>query len=60
MTLSFIVLLIVESLVNNETWDFVQFLAGKGASHNKWVYRLKEDDGGENKYKERMGVKGFA
>ena len=27
---------------------------------NKWVYKLKEEDGGEKKYKARLVVKGFA
>jgi hypothetical protein len=49
-----------DSLVNNQTWDLVQFPVGKRALHNKWVYRLKEEDGGKNKYKARLVVKGFA
>jgi hypothetical protein len=27
---------------------------------NKWVYRLKEEDGGKKRYKARLVVKGFA
>ena len=27
---------------------------------NKWVYRLKEEDGGKQRYKARLVVKGFA
>ena len=27
---------------------------------NKWIYRLKEEDGGKNRYKDRLVVKGFA
>ena len=27
---------------------------------NKWVYRLKEEDGGRKRYKARLVVKGFA
>jgi hypothetical protein len=27
---------------------------------NKWVYKLKEEDGGEKRYKARLVVKGFA
>ena len=27
---------------------------------NKWVYKLKEEDGGEKRYKARLFVKGFA
>jgi hypothetical protein len=48
------------SLVNNQTWDLVQFSAGKRAFQNKWVYKLKEEDGGKKWYKARLLVKGFA
>ena len=34
----------MDSLVRNQTWDLVEFPAGKKALHNKWVYRLKEED----------------
>ena len=50
----------MDSLVNNHTWDLVQFPAGKRALHNKWVYRLKKEDGGKKRYKARLVVKGFA
>jgi hypothetical protein len=50
----------MDSLVNNHTWDLVQFPAGKRTLHNKWVYRLKEEDGGKIWYKARLVVKGFA
>ena len=50
----------MDSLVNNHTWDLVQLPAGKRALHNKWVYRLKEEDGGKKRYKARLVVKGFA
>jgi hypothetical protein len=33
---------------------------GKRAFLNKWVYRLKEEDGGKKKYKARLMVKGFS
>jgi hypothetical protein len=38
----------------------VQFPAGKRALQNKWVYKLKEEDGGKKWYKARLVVKGFA
>ena len=38
----------------------VQLPAGKRALQNKWVYKLKEEDGGEKQYKDRLVVKGFA
>ena len=50
----------MDSLVNNQTWDLVQFPIGKRALHNKWVYKLKEEDGGKKWYKARLVVKGLA
>jgi hypothetical protein len=32
----------MDSLVNNQTWDLVQFPTRKRALQNKWVYKLKE------------------
>jgi hypothetical protein len=49
----------MDSLVNNYTWDLVQFPIGKRALQNKWVYKLKEEDGGKKWYKARLVVKGF-
>jgi hypothetical protein len=50
----------MDSLENNQTWDLVQLPAGKRALQNKWVYKLKEENGGEKRYKARLVVKGFA
>jgi hypothetical protein len=50
----------MDSLLNNQTWDLVQFPAGKRALQNKWVYNLKKEDGGKKRYKARLVVKGFA
>ena len=50
----------MDSLVNNQTWDLVMFPAGKGSLQNKWVYKLKEEDGRKKRYKARFVVKGFA
>jgi hypothetical protein len=50
----------MDSLVNNQTWDLVQFPAGKRALQNKKVYKLKEEDGGKKRYKAILVVKGFA
>ena len=36
------------SLVNKQTWDLVQLHVRKRALKNKWVYKLKEEDGGKN------------
>ena len=38
----------------------VKLPTGKRALQNKWVYRLKEEDGGQKCYKARLVVKGFA
>jgi len=50
----------MDSLAHNQTWDLVRLLVGKTALQNKWVYRLKEEDGGKQRYKARLVVKGFA
>jgi hypothetical protein len=50
----------MDSLKNNQTWDLVQLPSGKRALQNKWVYKLKEEDGGEKWYKARLVVMGFA
>ncbi|KAH9296719.1 hypothetical protein KI387_044747, partial [Taxus chinensis] len=49
----------MESLEQNQTWDLVKFPAGKRTLQNKWVYRIKEEEGGQKRYKERLVVKGF-
>ena len=38
----------------------VEFLVGKRELQNKWVYKLKEEEGGKKRYKARLIVKGFA
>ena len=50
----------VESLLKNKTWDLCKLPIGKRALQNKWVYRLKEEDGGKKIFKARLVVKGFA
>ena len=50
----------MDSLARNQTWDLVKLLAGKRVLQNKWVYKLKEEDGGKKRYKARLVVKGFA
>ncbi len=50
----------MDSLMHNQTWDLVRLPAGKTTLKNKWVYRLKEEDGGQQRYKARLVVKGFA
>eukprot|EP00253_Pinus_taeda_P025456 PITA_25456 len=50
----------MDSLKHNQTWDLVRLPAGKTTLQNKWVYRLKKEDGGKQRYKARLVVKGFA
>jgi hypothetical protein len=38
----------MDSLVNNQTWDLVELPTGKRELQKKWVYRLKEEDGGKS------------
>jgi hypothetical protein len=49
----------IYSLVNNQTWDLVQFPAGNRALQNKWFCSLKEEDGEKGRYKARLVVKVF-
>jgi hypothetical protein len=39
---------------------FGSIACSKITLQNKWVYRLKEEDGGKKRYKARLVVKGFA
>ena len=50
----------MDSLLKNKTWDLCKLTVGKKALQNKWVYRLKEEDGGTKRFKARLVVKGFA
>jgi hypothetical protein len=50
----------IHSLVNNHTSDLVQFPTGKTTFDNKWVYKFKEEDGGNKLYTARLVAKGFA
>jgi hypothetical protein len=50
----------MDSLVNNQTWDLSHLPTEKRALQNKWVYKLKEEDGGKMWYKARLVVNGFA
>ena len=50
----------MDSLVRNSIWDLVEFPAGKRTLQNKWVYRLREEDGRKKRYKAILVVNGFA
>lgn len=49
----------LECLRVNDTWDLVT-PPNRKFLKNKWVYRLKEEDGGRKRYRVRLVVKGFA
>ena len=49
----------MNSLLKNKTWDLCKLPLGKKTLQNKWVYRLKEEEGGMNRFKARLVVKGF-
>ena len=52
----------MDSIVINPTWDLVQFPAVKRELQNKWLYRLKEEDGWNKRFAQNKGIvlKGFA
>ena len=50
----------MESLLKNKTWHLVPLPEGKRALPKKWVYRMKEEDGGKKRNKAKLVVKGFA
>jgi hypothetical protein len=50
----------LDGRIPEEEWTGKKLPAGKRALQNKWVYKLKEEDGGEKRYKARLVVKGFA
>eukprot|EP00253_Pinus_taeda_P017240 PITA_17240 len=50
----------MDALMHNQTWDLVRLPAGKTKLQNKWVYRLKEEDGGKQRCKARLVVKEFS
>ena len=39
----------MDSLMHNQNWDLVRLPAGKTTLQNKWVYKLKEEDGGKQR-----------
>ena len=50
----------MDSLLKNKTWDLCKLLVRKRALQNTSVYKLKEEEGGKKRFKERLVVKGFA
>jgi hypothetical protein len=49
----------MDSLMTNQTWELTKLAAGKKALHNKWMYRIKDEYDGSNRYKARLVVKSF-
>ena len=49
----------MDSLLGNQTWELTKLLVGKKALHNKWVYRIKNEDDGSKYYKAKLVVKGY-
>ena len=50
----------MDSLLKNQIWDLCKLFASKKILQNKWIYRLKKEDGGKKRFKARLVVKGFA
>ena len=50
----------MNSLLKNRTWDLCKLPTSKKDLQNKWVYRLKEEDGGKKIFKVKLVVKRFA
>ena len=50
----------IDSLIKDQIWDLCKLLISKKVLQNKWIYRLKEEDGGKKRFKARLVVKGFA
>ena len=50
----------MDSLMKNKTCDLCKLLAIKKDLQNKWVYKLKQEDGGKKIFKAKLVVKGFS
>ena len=50
----------MDSLLTNKAWDLCKSPIRKRALQNKWIYRLKEEEGGKKRFKARLVVKGLA
>ena len=49
----------MEFLMKNQTWDLVKLPENKKALHNKWVYRVKEENESTKRCKARLVLKEF-
>lgn len=50
----------LKSIETNETWEIVEKPVGKQILETKWVYAKKEKEEGEERFKARLVVRGFA
>ena len=50
----------MRSLEKNYTWVFTELPAGRRASLNKWVFRIKTEPDGKRRFKARLVVKGYS
>ena len=41
----------MNSLKTNKTWDLVPLPPNRKALKNRWVYKVKEEDGGRKRYR---------
>lgn len=49
----------MDSLLQNQTWDLVNLPKGRRTLTNKWVYRLKDEGNGKQRYKAMLVVKSY-
>lgn len=49
----------MSSLIENKTWDLMKLLEGKQALHNRWIYRIKDEDDGSRRYNAIFVVKDY-
>ena len=50
----------MKSLYDNQTFELVKLLKDTMALKNRWIYRLKQEEGSSTpRYKARLVVKGF-
>ena len=49
----------MSSLKTNQTWELVEKPAKAKVLQNKWIFRVKHEAGGTQRYKARLVVKGF-
>ena len=50
----------MRSMHVNHTYELVKFPKGKRALKNRWIYRVKQEEHSQPRYKARLVVKGFS